>query len=83
MKPVLAHIYVLTIIYITCHFVLVTALIATVLALHFIFWMPLTIPQADILGICARAIMVVSVLVTILYAASRDYKDAFLEKLSA
>jgi hypothetical protein len=83
MKLVFAHIYVLTISYITCYFVLSAAAIAAALALHFIFWMPLTIPQADILGICARAIMVVSVLVTVLYAASRDYKDALLEKLSA
>lgn len=81
MKKVLAHLYILASAYTVAYIMGIVITIAAALTLHFIFWIPLTVPPLEVLGIVIRLIAVVAAILVVLYARSLDYREAVVEYL--
>lgn len=83
MKQFIVHSYALLVSFITSYLLVCGLILLAGLALHFILWIPISIPPAELLGILARGALVLSAILTLLYSLSNDYREAVLERLSA
>ncbi len=81
MKKVLAHLYILASAYTVAYIMGTVVTIAAALMLHFILWIPLTVPPLEVLGIGIRFVAVVAAILVVLYARSLDYREAVVEYL--
>jgi hypothetical protein len=81
LKKVLAHLYILASAYTVAYIMSTVIIIAAALTLHFIFWIPLTVPPLEVLGIGIRFVAVVAAILVVLYARSLDYRESVVEYL--
>jgi hypothetical protein len=82
MKRFIAHMFGLSVSFFAVFMALLLLLAIVVALLSFLFWTIPPIPTPDILFFALRILLAVSMLITIVYAFSNDYKEAVQEVLS-
>lgn len=82
MKRFIAHMFGLGVSFFAVFMVLLMLLAIVVVLFSFLFWTIPPIPTPDTLFFALRTLLAISMIITIVYAFSNDYKEAVQEFLS-